>query len=121
MDIPLLRKGQKIRLQFDGYPALVFSGWPDASLGTFGGILKVIDFSESRPNVFRLLVVPDPEDTPWPPALRMGSGALGWMMLENVPVWYELWRRLNGFPAELPKFTDNNNLDANNGEKNGKK
>jgi multidrug resistance efflux pump len=103
MDIPLLQKGEKVRLQFDGYPALVFSGWPDASLGTFGGLVEVIDFSESRKNVFRILVIEDPNDSPWPDALRMGSGALGWSMLNNVPVWYELWRRLNGFPAELPQ------------------
>lgn len=114
MDIPLMRIGQKVRLQFDGYPALVFSGWPDASLGTFGGILQVIDYSESKPNVFRLLIVQDPDEKPWPSALRMGSGALGWMMLENVPVWYELWRLLNGFPAELPKFKDNVSFDMNN-------
>jgi len=102
MDIPLLKIGQKVRLQFDGYPALVFSGWPEASLGTFGGLVEVIDFSESRKNVFRILVVEDPEEGSWPSALRMGSGALGWSMLKNVPVWYELWRRLNGFPAEIP-------------------
>jgi adhesin transport system membrane fusion protein len=111
MDIPLLEKGQKVRLQFDGYPALVFSGWPDASLGTFGGLVEVIDFSESRKNVFRILVIEDPNDSPWPGALRMGSGALGWSMLSNVPVWYELWRRLNGFPAELPQEETSENAE----------
>jgi len=111
MDIPLLKIGQKVRLQFDGYPALVFSGWPDASLGTFGGVVEVIDFSESRKNVFRILVVEDPEEASWPNALRMGSGALGWSMLNNVPVWYELWRRLNGFPAEITEENATSNGD----------
>lgn len=111
MDIPLLQKGEKVRLQFDGYPALVFSGWPDASLGTFGGLVEVIDFSESRKNVFRILVIEDPNESPWPDALRMGSGALGWSMLSNVPVWYELWRRLNGFPAELPQEETSENAE----------
>jgi hypothetical protein len=31
----------------------------------------------------------------------MGSGTKGWVMLDNVAVWYEIWRQLNGFPASL--------------------
>ena len=37
----------------------------------------------------------------WPKQLRVGSGTKGWAMLDNVPVWYELWRQLNGFPPSL--------------------
>ncbi|MFZ9719148.1 MAG: HlyD family efflux transporter periplasmic adaptor subunit, partial [Chitinophagaceae bacterium] len=37
MDLQLLNTGQKVRFMFDGFPAIVFSGWPAASYGTFGG------------------------------------------------------------------------------------
>lgn len=101
MDIPLLAPGKKVRVQFDGWPAIVFSGWPNVSVGTFGGIVQVLDFVESTNGLFRILVVPDPQDDPWPPQLRLGSGAIGWAMLENVPIWFELWRQLNGFPPNM--------------------
>ena len=99
MDIPLLRKGQPVRLQFDGWPTLVFSGWPGASFGTFAGTIAVIDNIATQ-GKYRILVVPDKKDEPWPAALRVGSGVYGWALLQNVPIWYELWRQLNGFPAD---------------------
>jgi multidrug resistance efflux pump len=99
MDIPLLSVGRKVRLQFDGWPALVFSGWPNVSFGTFGGVVAVIDNIDSN-GKYRILVVPDPADEPWPKPLRVGSGVYGWAMLNDVPIWYELWRNLNGFPPD---------------------
>lgn len=101
MDVPLISKGRKVRIAFDGWPALQFSGWPSVSVGTFGGEVKVVDFINSRPGEFRILVVPDKNDEPWPNQLRMGSGTKGWVMLDDVPVWYEIWRQLNGFPPSL--------------------
>lgn len=101
MDVPLLSKGRKVRLEFDGWPALQFSGWPSVSVGTFGGKVQVIDYVNSKGNEFRILVTPDPDDEPWPDLLRQGSGSKGWVMLDDVPVWYELWRQLNGFPPSL--------------------
>ncbi len=101
MDVPLLSKGRKVRIQFDGWPALQFSGWPSVSVGTFGGKVEVIDVVNSKPGMFRILVVPDSASEPWPQQLRNGSGTKGWVMLEDVPVWYELWRQLNGFPPSL--------------------
>ena len=47
-----------------------------------------------------MLVIPDPKDDPWPTQLRVGSGVYGWVMLKDVPVWYELWRQFNGFPPD---------------------
>jgi multidrug efflux pump subunit AcrA (membrane-fusion protein) len=99
MDIVLLDKGRKVRLQFDGWPALVFSGWPNYSFGTFGGVVAVIDYIDTK-GKYRILVIPDPEDEPWPKQLRVGSGVYGWAMLKNVPIWYELWRQMNGFPPD---------------------
>lgn len=101
MDVPLVSIGRKVRIQFDGWPALQFSGWPSVSVGTFGGEVRVIDYVNSRPGEFRILVTPDPSDEPWPKQLRVGSGTKGWVMLDDVPVWYEIWRQLNGFPPSL--------------------
>lgn len=101
MDVPLISKGREVRIQFDGWPALQFSGWPSVSVGTFGGKVKVIDYMNSKPGEFRILVVPDGNLEHWPEQLRIGSGTKGWVMLDDVPLWYELWRQLNGFPPSL--------------------
>lgn len=101
MDVPLIGIGRHVRIQFDGWPAIQFSGWPSVSVGTFGGRVKVIDYVSSKPGEFRILVIPDATDDQWPRELRVGSGTKGWVMLDNVPVWYELWRQLNGFPPSL--------------------
>src|SRR5690606_8967072 len=103
MDVPLLTPGRKVRLQFDGWPALQVAGWPSGAAGTFGGIIRVIDQVASTGGTYRVLVVPDPDDEPWPdsPPLRVGSGVLGWALLDNVPIWFELWRTLNGFPPSV--------------------
>jgi multidrug resistance efflux pump len=98
IDLPLMELDSHVRLQFEGWPVIVFSGWPDASFGTFGGLVKVIDKVDTE-GMYRILIVPDPKDKPWPSILPMGSGVKGWAMLNDVPIWYELWRELNGFPA----------------------
>ncbi|MFM7586824.1 MAG: HlyD family secretion protein [Bacteroidota bacterium] len=100
VDIPLLHKKQKVRFLFDGWPAVVFSGWPGISFGTFGGKVIAVDPFTSKNGLYRVLVSPDPDDKPWPPALRVGSGASGIALLNDVPIWYELWRQLNGFPPD---------------------
>lgn len=101
MDVPLISKGRHVRIEFDGFPALQFSGWPSVSVGSFGGSVEVIDFVNSKPGEFRILVVPDKNDDPWPKQIRNGSGTQGWVMLDDVPIWYEIWRQLNGFPPSL--------------------
>jgi multidrug resistance efflux pump len=103
MDVPLIQRGRLVRLQFDGWPAIQFSGWPAVAVGTFAGRVVVIDAVSSENGKYRLLVKPDvmPGDQPWPEQLRVGSGVVGWVMLDDVPIWYELWRQLNGFPPSL--------------------
>ncbi len=101
MDVPLISKGRKVRIEFDGFPALQFSGWPSVSVGSFGGLVEVIDYVNTKPGEFRILVTPDPADDAWPKQIRNGSGTQSWVMLDDVPVWYELWRQLNGFPPSL--------------------
>jgi multidrug resistance efflux pump len=101
MDLPLMEIDVPVRIQFDGWPALVFSGWPNVGVGTFGGIVQAVDRVNSSNGLFRVLVVPDPNDEGWPDLVRAGGGIYGWAMLKNVQVWYELWRQFNGFPPDF--------------------
>ncbi|TNE79346.1 MAG: HlyD family efflux transporter periplasmic adaptor subunit [Bacteroidetes bacterium] len=105
IDLPLFEKGRDVRILFDGWPSIVFSGWPGASFGTFGGKVQVIDNQISSNGKFRILVRPDTTDqtSEWPSLVYMGSGAKGYALLKDVPLWYEMWRRLNGFPPEFYK------------------
>jgi multidrug resistance efflux pump len=106
MDLPLVNMGQKVRFMFDGYPAIVFSGWPSASYGTYAGKVIAIETNRSVKGKFRVLVVEDPDDRPWPPQMKLGAGAIGFALLKNVPVWYELWRNINGFPPDFYTAAD---------------
>jgi multidrug resistance efflux pump len=100
VDLPLVKIGNKVRFIFDGWPAIVFSGWPQISNGTFGGVVVAIDQFAGPNNQYRVLVMEDPEEEAWPELLRIGSGADGIALFNDVPVWYEIWRQLNGFPAD---------------------
>jgi hypothetical protein len=104
MDIPLVTIGQKVRFVFDGFPAIVFSGWPKNSYGTFGGKVVAIEKALGKNGTFRILVAEDPEDRKWPAQLPLGAGANGIALLKNVPIYYELWRNINGFPPDY--YTD---------------
>ena len=99
LDAPLIVPGRKLRLEFEGWPAVQFSGWPSVAVGTFGGIVATVDPSVSPNGLFRILVTEDPDD-PWPDEryLRFGSQVNGWVLLNTVPVGYEIWRQLNRFP-----------------------
>ena len=103
IDIPLIKIGEKARVEFDGWPAIVFSGWPSVSYGTYGAKVVAIENYISDNNLYRVLLVPDTEDHPWPTQVRIGSGARTIALLNEVPVWYELWRQLNGFPPDYYK------------------
>ena len=105
-DLPIIRKGQKVRFMFDGWPSIVFSGWPNASYGTFGGRVVAIDNFISENGKYRMFVAPDKDDVSWPESLRVGSGANGIALLKDVPIWYELWRNLNGFPPDYYEGTE---------------
>ncbi|MBL0037245.1 MAG: HlyD family efflux transporter periplasmic adaptor subunit [Flavobacteriales bacterium] len=101
MDMPLINKGQKVRFIFDGWPSIVFSGWPNSSYGTFGGEVAAIDNFISPNGKYRILVAPAKDEQPWPNALRVGGGSIGFALMSEVPIWYELWRQVNGFPPDL--------------------
>ena len=109
VDLPLLSIGQKVRFMFDGFPAIVFSGSPQSSYGTFGGKIAAIESAVNDNGKFRVLVAEDKDERKWPPQLRMGTGAQGFALLKDVPIWYELWRNINGFPPEYYKAATENN------------
>ena len=104
MDLVLLSIGQEVRLIFDGYPAIVFSGWPQASYGTFSGKVIAIETNLSENGKFRVLVVPVEKEKQWPKDVKVGAGAQGFALLKNVRIWFELWRQINGFPPEYYKI-----------------
>lgn len=106
LDLPLIAPGQKVRFLFDGFPAIVFSGWPKASSGTFGGEIVAVESNVSTNGKFRVIVKEDAQDKPWPKELKIGAGAQGITLLKNVPVWFELWRNINGFPPDYYKKED---------------
>ncbi|MFV8365088.1 HlyD family secretion protein [Flavobacterium sp. XS1P27] len=103
IDLPLLRKGEKVRVWFDGWPTIVFSGWPNMSYGTFGGKIVAIENFISVNGKYRVLISPDDSGDKWPEQLSIGAGAQTIALLNNVPVWFELWRSLNGFPPNYYK------------------
>jgi adhesin transport system membrane fusion protein len=109
----VLREGSPVRLQFEGWPALQLIGWPSLARGTFGGEVVLVDPTDNGKGKFRILVAEKPDlvegkdgqkrPVPWPDNrwLRQGVRANGWVLLQRVPLWYEVWRQLNGFPPVL--------------------
>lgn len=108
-DLPLVKKGDPVRLQFEGWPAVQFVGWPSVAVGTFAGRVYLVDPTTNDKGQFRILVEPDKEDAPWPDQeyLRQGVRVQGWVLLDRVSLGWEFWRHLNGFPpareTEPPK------------------
>jgi adhesin transport system membrane fusion protein len=102
-DIPLVHAGRHVRLQFEGWPAVQFAGWPSVAVGTFGGEVGLVDRTDDGFGRFRILVVPDPDDEPWPESdfLRQGARAKGFVLLDEVTLGYEFWRQANGFPPTV--------------------
>jgi adhesin transport system membrane fusion protein len=115
MDIPLLEKEQKVQIQFDGWPAVIFSGWPGISYGTYGGKIVAIDNFVSENGKYRVLISQENDVYNWPHEIRLGAGASTMTLLKEVPVWYELWRQINGFPPDY--YKKNNSVKAKNENK----
>lgn len=112
-DVALIRPGAPVRLQFEGWPMVQFSGWPNLAVGTFAGQVYAVDPSAQLSGRFRILVTEDETaEHPWPDDrfVRFGSNARGWVLLDTVPVGFELWRQMNNFPPQLPSG------EAGNGE-----
>ncbi|MBS1537328.1 MAG: HlyD family efflux transporter periplasmic adaptor subunit [Bacteroidetes bacterium] len=110
-DAPLIQPGTSVRIQFDGFPALQVSGWPQATVGTYGGIVQIIDVvdDDNARGMFRVIIKPDTsmKNEIWPSQeyLRPGTMVRTWMQLNQVPLGYELWRQFNGLPLSPNKPT----------------
>ncbi len=104
LDAALIEPGARVRLQFAGFPALQVSGWSSVAIGTYGGTVAVVDAVDDGTGRYRVLVVPDPAEPPWPSRrfLRQGTAASAWVLLQEVRVGWELWRQLNGLPPMIP-------------------
>lgn len=100
VDLPLVKPGQRVMCIFDGFPAIVFSGWPNSSYGTFAGQVIAIENNISTNGLFKALIVPAKEGKEWPKNIKIGTGVSAIAILNDVPVWYELWRNINGFPPD---------------------
>jgi multidrug efflux pump subunit AcrA (membrane-fusion protein) len=100
IDLPLIEKGQRVMIQFDGWPAIIFSGWPGISYGTYIGEVLAIDNFISPNKLYRVLVIPRKKESQWPEQLKVGMGVRTISFLKDVPVWYEIWRQINGFPPD---------------------
>ncbi|MDA0902258.1 MAG: HlyD family efflux transporter periplasmic adaptor subunit [Proteobacteria bacterium] len=112
IDVPLIYAGRKVRVRFEGWPVFQFSGWPDAAIGTFGGVVKFISNASSDNGKFKVIIVPDPDDQPWPSQeyMKYGMRAEGWILLGEVRLGYEIWRKLNGFPPSIDNDIIHNKL-----------
>jgi multidrug resistance efflux pump len=113
-DAPLVEAGRHVRLQFEGWPAVQFSGWPSVAVGTFGGTIVSVDMVDNGKGKFRCQILPDSTDSQhWPTEryLRQGVRANGWVLLEQVPLWFEVWRKLNGFPPTVEMDSSLNALE----------
>lgn len=104
IDLPLIEKGQKINLVFDGWPSFVFTGWPGLSYGAYHAEVVSYDKVISDNGKFRILAANKGER--WPEGIQIGGGAKGFALLKDVSLIYELWRKANGFPPEFYKASD---------------
>ena len=131
-DVTFIDVGRHVRLQFEGWPAVQWVGWPSAAIGTFGGKVAFIDRYDDGSGDFRVMVLPDerpfsesegrmvswlrnvltfekvsqaanPHAWPGEPWLRQGGRARGWIVLDRVSLGFEIWRQLNGFPPTIDR------------------
>lgn len=109
-DVPWVQVGRPVRLQFAGWPAVQITGMPGAAMGTFGGRISVIDPVDDGTARYRVVITPEQHTLPtgrkdalWPSSelLRPGAESYGWIMLDTVPLGFELWRQFNGFLRTL--------------------
>ena len=103
-DTPLIEKGEEVRIEFEGWPAIQVSGWAKLGFGTFKGIVSFVDSFDNGTGDFRVMIIPS-DDDPWPSDqfLKQGTTVKSWIFLERVSIGYELWRLINGFPPRLPE------------------
>jgi multidrug resistance efflux pump len=102
--------GSQVRVAFEGWPAVQIMGWPQVAVGTFPAEVVFVDAADDGKGKFRVVIAPSEEFVNredgavrigWPDKdrwLRQGARANAWVLLEQVPLWFEVWRQINGFP-----------------------
>jgi len=112
-DVIFIDAGRPVRLEFEGWPAVQVSGWPSIARGFFDGVVYSVDAAPAPSGLYRVLVLPSPDGTAWPPAptIRLGAKTRGWVMMETVTIGYEIWRQLNDFPLEFKRPIDREQTD----------
>lgn len=66
-DAPLVAAGRHVRLQFEGWSAIQFAGWPSVAVDTFGGTVVSVDMVDNGKGKFRCQILPDKTETiQWP-------------------------------------------------------
>jgi hypothetical protein len=80
----MVKEGQKVSFIFDGFPAILFSGWPKASVGIFRGQILFIEKSIQENGKYRILVTPDNSSKAWPQMLAIGTGASAVALLNEI-------------------------------------
>jgi adhesin transport system membrane fusion protein len=102
--------GSQVRIAFEGWPAVQIMGWPQVAIGTFSGEVVFVDAADDGKGRFRVVIAPveelvhrrsGPARLGWPDKdrwLRQGARANAWVLLDQVPLWFEIWRQINGFP-----------------------
>ena len=98
-DIPLLSIGDSALCALDGWPILQIPGWPRSSVGLFAAKIRYIASQADTDGLFAVVLEPTEE---WPSNARPGTTIHATLLLNDVPLWYELWRQFNGFPANGP-------------------
>ncbi|QLE79246.1 HlyD family efflux transporter periplasmic adaptor subunit [Francisella sp. Scap27] len=102
MDMPLVNVEDKVMLQFEGWPAVQFSGWPQVAIGTFEGEVLFISPQNNATGQFKVFIKQSGKrDWPTSDVLRLGTKVHGWVLLNDVSLGFEMWRRYNGFPINL--------------------
>ena len=104
-DVALIQPGEEARVEFEGWPAVQFSGWPSVAIGTFPGVVALVDQVAQPDGRFRVVIAEDSgAEQKWPEEryARFGTVVRAWVLLETVPVGFELWRQLNNFPPQVP-------------------
>ena len=105
-DVPIIERGSPVRLEFEGFPAIQFSGWPNLVYGVYDGQVRTIDPVAMPTGQFRVIVEPMPDaERPWPGDrfVRQGSNVVGWIRGNTVTVGFEIWRQLNDFPLQYDR------------------
>ena len=95
--------GGSVTIEMSTDPA--FAAGEGETVGTFEGVVESVDPAAQPNGQFRVLIAEDPDaEIPWPEEryVRYGAGARAWILLETVPLGYELWRQMNSFPPTLP-------------------